>query len=262
MWLLRETPSLWTLNFLQFRREKGFLPPPPKAAGVIIPLISGEKEPRLHVCSPLHHKPSKKDGIWRHKWISRCPSFSQRAPSFSRALAAGGGCSRTTEANGEAGGQVGVSPCPIDSSFNIGLRRPGFRWPFTGSTSTTAPGRPAAPQAPGAGDDGPEGRPGTLSWSHSWLFSEVLTYLKRPWCWEKLMEGGEGDDKGWDGWMVSLTRWTWVWASFGSWWWTGKPGKLQSIGLQSQTRLSDWIELIPLFIYLFILSYRWRKECL
>ena len=48
----------------------------------------------------------------------------------------------------------------------------------------------------------------------------------------KIEAGGEGDDKGWTSWMASPTRWTWVWASSGSWWWTGKPGMLQSMGLQ------------------------------
>ena len=52
---------------------------------------------------------------------------------------------------------------------------------------------------------------------------EELTHLKRLWCWERLKAGGEGGDRGWDGWMASLTRWTWVWVSSGSWWWTGKP---------------------------------------
>ena len=42
----------------------------------------------------------------------------------------------------------------------------------------------------------------------------------------RLKAGGEGDDRGWDGWMASLTQWTWVWAISGSWWWTGKPGML------------------------------------
>ena len=60
---------------------------------------------------------------------------------------------------------------------------------------------------------------------------------------ERLKAGGEGDDRGWDGWMVSLTRWTWVWAGSRSWWWTGKPGVLESIGPQSWTQLSDWTEL-------------------
>ena len=43
--------------------------------------------------------------------------------------------------------------------------------------------------------------------------------------------GGEGDSRGWDDWMVSPTQWTWVWVSSGSWWWTGRPGVLQSMGL-------------------------------
>ena len=53
-----------------------------------------------------------------------------------------------------------------------------------------------------------------------------------PWCLERLKVGGEGDDRGWDGWMASPTWWTWVWASSGNWWWTGKPGALQSTGSQ------------------------------
>ena len=61
---------------------------------------------------------------------------------------------------------------------------------------------------------------------------QELTHWKRPWCWERLRAGVEGDDRGWDGWMASLTRWTWVWASSRSWWWTGKPGVLQSMGSQ------------------------------
>ena len=86
-------------------------------------------------------------------------------------------------------------------------------------------------------------------WCWSWnsntlaIWCEELTHWKRPWCWERFKEGGEMDDRGWDGWMASLTQWTWVWASSGSWWWTGKPCMLQSMGLQSQTRLIDWTEL-------------------
>ena len=70
-----------------------------------------------------------------------------------------------------------------------------------------------------------------------------LTHWKRPWCWEGLGAGGEGDDRGWDGWMASLTWWTWVWVDTRSWWWTGRPGVLQFMGSQSQTRLSNWTEL-------------------
>ena len=60
---------------------------------------------------------------------------------------------------------------------------------------------------------------------------------KRPWCWEILKAGGEGD-KRLDAWMASPTQWTWVWVGFGSWWWTGKPGMLQSMG--SQRIGQDW----------------------
>ena len=52
-----------------------------------------------------------------------------------------------------------------------------------------------------------------------------LTHQKRPWCWERLKAGGEGDDRGWDGWMASLTQWTWVGVNSGSWWWIGRPGR-------------------------------------
>ena len=58
------------------------------------------------------------------------------------------------------------------------------------------------------------------------------THLKRPWSWERLRARGEGNDRGWDGWMASLTQWTWVWVDSGSWWWTGRPGVLQFMGLQ------------------------------
>ena len=54
---------------------------------------------------------------------------------------------------------------------------------------------------------------------------------------------GEGDHRGWDGWMASLTPWTWVWVNSGSWWWTGRPGVLLFMGSQSQTRLSDCSDL-------------------
>ena len=53
--------------------------------------------------------------------------------------------------------------------------------------------------------------------------------FERLWCWERLKAGGEGNDRGWDGWMASLTQWTWVWVSSGSCWWTGRPCVLQSM---------------------------------
>ena len=61
---------------------------------------------------------------------------------------------------------------------------------------------------------------------------EELTPWKRPRCWERLKAGGERNDRGWDGWMVSLTQWIWVWAGCRSWWWTEKPGMIQFMGSQ------------------------------
>ena len=72
---------------------------------------------------------------------------------------------------------------------------------------------------------------------------EELTHWKRLWCWEGLGAGAEGDERGWDVWMASPTRWTWVWVNSRSWWWTGRPGVLRFMGSQSQTRLSYWTEL-------------------
>ena len=68
---------------------------------------------------------------------------------------------------------------------------------------------------------------------------EELTHLKRPWCWERLRAGGEGDGRGWDGWMASPTQWTWVCVNSGSWWWTGRLCVLQSMG--SQRVGHDWV---------------------
>ena len=72
------------------------------------------------------------------------------------------------------------------------------------------------------------------SWNSNTLATpcEELTHWKRLWCWQGLGAEGEGDDRGWDGWMASPTRWTWVWVNSGSWWWTGRPGMLQFMGSQ------------------------------
>ena len=67
-----------------------------------------------------------------------------------------------------------------------------------------------------------------ILWPQMWR----TAYLRRSWCWERFKAGGEGHNKGWDGWIASPTQWTWVWASFWSWWWTGRPGGLQSMGSQ------------------------------
>ena len=68
---------------------------------------------------------------------------------------------------------------------------------------------------------------------------EDLTHWKRLWCWEGLGAGGERDNRGWDGWMASLTRWTCVWVNSRSWWWTGRPGMLWFMGPQRVGH--DWV---------------------
>ena len=72
--------------------------------------------------------------------------------------------------------------------------------------------------------------------------------FERHWCWERLRAGGEGDDRGWDGWMALLTQWTWVWMNSGSWWWTGRPGVLRFMGSQrvrhnweTELNWTDWL---------------------
>ena len=78
------------------------------------------------------------------------------------------------------------------------------------------------------------------SWNSNTLATSCkeLTHWKRPWCWEGLGAEEEGDDRGWDGWMASPTRWTGVWVNSESWWWTGRPGVLRFMG--SQRAEHDW----------------------
>ena len=87
-----------------------------------------------------------------------------------------------------------------------------------------------------------------LTWCDEW------THWKKPWCWERLKAGGggEGDDRGWDGWMTSPTQWTWVWLNSGSWRWTGRPGMLQSMG--SQRVGHNWVTELNWLIY-------WKDWC-
>ena len=94
-------------------------------------------------------------------------------------------------------------------------------------------------------------------WCWSWnantlaTWYKELTHFKRPWCWERLMAGGERDNRGWDGWMASPNQWTWVWVDSSSWWWTGRLGVLwfmgsQRVGHDWVTKL-NWTELIHIF---------------
>ena len=97
--------------------------------------------------------------------------------------------------------------------------------------------------------------------------------FERPWCWERLKEGGEVDDRGWDGWMASTTQWTWVWVDSGSSWWTGRPDVLRFMG--SQRVGHDWVTelnwtdvrrlmltriLVIILQYIQILNHCYRPE--
>ena len=105
------------------------------------------------------------------------------------------------------------------------------------------------------------------SWNSNTLATgcEALTHLKTPWCWKRLKVGGEGDDRGWDGWMASLIQWAWVWVNSGSWWWTGRPDLLQFMRSQrvrhkwvtklNWTELKDWGHIL-----LFIMEWPTREN--
>ena len=80
-----------------------------------------------------------------------------------------------------------------------------------------------------------------LQYSNTW--GEELTHWKRPRCWERLNVGGEGDNRGCDGWLASPTRWTWVWVCSGSWSWTGSLAAAVHGVAKGLTWLSDWTEL-------------------
>ena len=101
-------------------------------------------------------------------------------------------------------------------------------------------------------------------WCWSWnsdnlaIWCEQPAHYKRPCSWERLKAGGEGDDRGWDGWMVSPTQGTWVWENSGSWWWTGKPGVLQS--MESQRVRHFWATELNWTPFSFLKSYHFCQR--
>ena len=150
--------------------------------------------------------------------------------------------------------------CEVGDYYWLGCLRPASLWPAAGHilTERTLPRRESTRAsvpfitfftlhftAPSAVPSGAEGhclvpvegvhwRDWCWGWNSSTLATscEELTHWKRLWCWEGLGAGGEGDDRGRDGWMASPTRWTWVWVNSGNWWYTWRPGVLQFMGLQ------------------------------
>ena len=95
-------------------------------------------------------------------------------------------------------------------------------------------------------------------WWWSWSPNTLAAWCKemtqkRSWCWERLKAGGEGDDRGHNDWMASLTQWTGVWANSGRRWRTGKTGMLQSMGSLSVGH--DWATSLSLFTFM-----HWRRK--
>ena len=93
---------------------------------------------------------------------------------------------------------------------------------------------------------------------------EELTHLNRPWCWERLRAGGEGDNRGWDGWMASPTQWTWVWVDSRSWWWTGRLGVLrftwsQRVGHDWATELSWCWAFVAALRFSLVVEHRFQS---
>ena len=80
-----------------------------------------------------------------------------------------------------------------------------------------------------------------------WPLDAKSWLIGKDWCWEGLGAEGEGDDRGWEGWMASPTRWTRVWVNSGSWWWTGRFGMLDFMGLQRVGH--DWVTELNIFFF-------------
>ena len=104
----------------------------------------------------------------------------------------------------------------------------------------------------------------TLNILATWC--EDLTHLKRPWCWERLRAGGEGDDRGWDGWMASPTRRMWVWVNSGSWWlaccdsWGGKESDTTEQLNWTELNWTTWMILEDTMLYDMIRNKRISKQ--
>ena len=100
-------------------------------------------------------------------------------------------------------------------------------------------------------------------WCWSWhsntldTWCKELTHWKRPWCWERLKARGEGDSIGWDGWMASLTQWTWVSRNWGC---TGRPGVLQSMGLKRVGH--DWATELNWIVLSDLMHVLYHMQCL
>ena len=122
--------------------------------------------------------------------------------------------------------------CERIDAFELRCWRRLLRVPWTSRTSNQSILKEISPE------DSLEGLMLKLQYFGHWC--EELAPWKRPWCWEWLKAWGEGDDRRRDGWRASPTQWKWIWASSGSWWWTGKPGVLQLMR-SKETDTTEWL---------------------
>ena len=127
---------------------------------------------------------------------------------------------------------VKKAECQTIDAFELGCWRRLLRVPWTARRSSQS----ILKISPGCSLEGLMLKM-KLQYLATWC--EELTHWKRLWCWEWLRAGGEGDDRGWDGWMASPTRWARVWVDSGGCWWTGRPGVLRFMG--SQRVRHDWV---------------------
>ena len=130
-------------------------------------------------------------------------------------------------------GTIKKAECQRIDAFQLWYCRQLLRVPWTARRSNQSLLKQINPEYP------LEGLTLKLKLYYLATWCEEPTHWKRPGCWGRLRAGGEGSNRGWDGWMASSTQWTWVWANSGRQWSTGKPGMLQSMGLQRVRH--DWV---------------------
>ena len=116
--------------------------------------------------------------------------------------------------------------CQRIDAFELWCCRRLFRVPWTARISNQSILKDISPEY------SLEGQMLKLKLQYIGYLMQRVDSLEKTLMLEKIKAGWEGDKRGWDCWVASLTQWTWVWVIPGSWWWTGRPGILQFMGLQ------------------------------
>ena len=145
-------------------------------------------------------------------------------------------------------GTIKKSECQGIDSFELWCWRRLLRVPWT-ATSNQSILKEISPEY------SLEGLMLKLNLQYSGHRCKELTHWKRSWCWERLKAGGEGDNRGWDGWMASPTQRMWVWVNSGCWWCTGRPGVLRFMGSQ-ESNTTEWLNWTELIIHNYDIRYK------